>query len=81
MSVPGRLLPNRTGIVHGLGATAFWPIAGMGASLVRRSKFLPGSSMPAYLLTADIQKPISSWKPFLTSRPISGIQAIIRLDA
>jgi hypothetical protein len=38
-------------------------------SLVRRSKFLPGSRLPAYLPITDIEKPVSSWNPFLTSRP------------
>jgi hypothetical protein len=32
--------------------------------------------MPAYLPITDIEKSISSWKPFLTSRPISAFRLL-----
>jgi hypothetical protein len=69
MTEAGTLLANRTGIVLGLGAAAFWLIAGIDADLVRRSKFSPESRMPAYLSITDIEKSSFAGNPFLTSRP------------
>jgi hypothetical protein len=73
MTVPGTLLPNSRASIAEFRTTGYRPIAGIWLRLMRRSKFSPESRMPAYLPITDIEKSISSWNPFLTSRPKSTI--------